>query len=324
MMKRKIMIAVCSVLILCLLSGCQLARENAGANAYEDRLIGLFITTEYLDLFDFENYLNDNISGFRDGEITIDGNAQKYQGRLYATLMTRTPTSDEAGGTTEIEEYIFEGIDGIACFSPTVPAADGRDSYIFSMSDEAISDGHMSLNYGDDKNSTTLTGTIYTVPSNMQHTYYFNPVYQSEDGSVYAVSGSGFMVDNEADSEGSVYSQTLDATTTVTENGKSKTESISITLSISVMLEPEKIIVLQMNTESELLSRTEYAPGILPEVLTPEADTAYLVVETYKRDDMGNLKIAREIYGRDNENIETFSVRADGVCVKHWTQIKWG
>lgn len=321
-MKRKMMIVVCYSLILCTLTGCQLARENAGTNTYEDRLIGIFVTTEYLDLFDFEDYLSDNLSSFKGGEITVDGNTQKYQGRLYATLTTRTLTSEETGETLETEEYVFENIEGIAYYSPTVPATAEHGSYTTSISDEAISDGHRSLNFGDDKNSTTLEGTIYTAPSNKNHTYYFNPVYQSADGSVYATSGDGFMVNNESYSEGSVYSQTLDATTTVTENGKIKEDSISIKLSISVMFAPEKIVVLQMDTDSKLLSRTEHEPDTLPEAFTSEVDTAYLIVETYKRDDTGSLKISREIYGRDDESFATFITRADGVCIKQWTQIK--
>lgn len=320
-MKRKIMIAACLALILYILTGWQLAQEDA--DMVEDKLVGVFVTTEYLDLFDFEGYLNDNLSSFRGGEITVDGNTQKYQGRLYATLTTRILTSEETGETFGTEEYVFEGIEGIAYFSPTIPATAERDSYIASVSDEAISDGHMSLNYKDDETSIILEGTIYTSPSNKRHTYYFNPVYQSADGSVYAVSGSGFMVNNESYSEGSVYSQTMDASTTVTENGKVKTDSTSIKLSISIMLAPEKIVVLQMDADSELISRTEYSPGEMPEFFMPEAATSYLIVETYKQDDTGSPKTSRTIYGRDAERIETFSARADGICIKHWTQIMW-
>jgi len=210
-MKRKIMIAACLALMLYILTGWQLAQEDADMG--EDKLVGIFVT-------------NDNLRSFRSGEITVDGNTQKYQGRLYATLTTRTLTSEETGETFGTEEYVFEGIEGIAYFSPTIPATAEYDSYIASVSDEAISDGHMSLNYGDDETSITLEGTIYTSPSNKQHKYYFNPVYQSADGSVYTVSGSGFMV-NESNSEGSVYSHTLDTATTVTENGKLKIDSTS-------------------------------------------------------------------------------------------------
>jgi hypothetical protein len=307
---------------MCALSGCQLAQESAGANTNEDRLIGVFITTEYLDLFDFEGYLNDSFNSFQGGEINMDGrDTQKYQGRLYAALVPRTDTNEETGEVILAHEYVFEGIEGMPYCIPTIQATEEENSYISTMSDPAISNGQTSIAYGDNENSVSLDGTIFVAPSSKMHTYYFNPVYQSADGSVYLVSGDGFMVNNEAYSEGSVYSHALDATTTITENGKVKKDSISIKVSISVMFAPEKIIVLQMNANNTLISRTEYKPDMIPDVITLETGAAYFIVETHKRDDMESPKIYREIYGKDTENIETFFVRADGVCVKQWTQI---
>ena len=324
MIKRKIMIAVCCASFLCALTGCQLAKESAGADTNEDRLIGVLITTEYLDLFDSEGFLNDNFNSFQGGEITADGsNTQKYQGRLYAVLVPRTLTSEETGETTVTLEYIFEGIEGIAYCVPRIQATEEENSYIATMSAPAISDGHTSIFVGDDENSVSLDGTIYVVPSNISHTYYFNPVYQSIDGSVYAVTGSGFMMNSDLYSEGSVYSHTLDAVTSITENGETKKDSISIKISISVMFAPDEIAILQMGSDNAVISQTEYEPEEMPTTLTLETGTAYFIVETHKRDNTGTMIISREIYGSDVENIETFFVQADGVCVKHWTQMIW-
>ena len=87
------------------------------------------------------------------------------------------------------------------------------------------------------------------------------------------------------------------------------------------MSAPEKIVILQMGSDNAVISQNEYKPYEMPKDFTLETDTAYFIVETHKRDDAGNMKIYREIYGRDAESIETFFVRADGVCVKHGTQI---
>lgn len=74
MVKYKARIAaICLAAFLSgILAGCQLALEDAGADASESRLIGVFLTTEYLDLFDFESYLKDNIGRFSGGEINLD------------------------------------------------------------------------------------------------------------------------------------------------------------------------------------------------------------------------------------------------------------
>ena len=113
----------------------------------------------------------------------------------------------------------------------------------------------------------------------------------------------------------------METTTSITENGKTKKDSISIKISISVMFAPEKVVILQMGSDNAIVSRTEYEPDAMPKDFKLEAGTTYFIVETHKRDNTGNLIVSREIYCRDVENIETFFVRADGVCVKHWTQI---
>ena len=230
-------------------------------------------------------------------------------------------TNEETGETVESNKYVFEGIEGIAYFAATMQAMDEGSSYLATMSDPAISDGHVNIFSGDDEHNISMDGTIFVTPSNNNHSYYFNPVYQSSDGGVYAVTGEGLSASNEMYSEGTVFSQTLDATTTITENETEKKNSISIKISISFMYAQEKIVILQMDSDSTVLSRTEYGQGKMPEALTLQTGTAYLIVETHKKDSAGELKISREVYGSDAENIEIFSVREDGVCVKKSIQI---
>ena len=146
-MKRKILKTVlCAVMILGL-PGCRLAREDFVTDTYEDRLVGVFITTEFIDLFDFEQFFGNNASSAGGGGIAINGTSQDYQGRIYATLVSRTLTS-ETGETIETKEYVFEGIDGIPFFSFHV--ANEHESYWSSASDEAISNGAFHVSHGDD------------------------------------------------------------------------------------------------------------------------------------------------------------------------------
>ena len=327
MMRRTVMAAVClcCMMLLCALAGCQLAREGAGANAYEDRMIGVFITTHPLDLFDHESYFSENLRGFRGGEIRMSGDAQRFQGRIYAVLTPRTLTSEETGETTEIHEYVFEGLEGIPYFVSTMPAAPGRESYRASMSDEAISGGQVSLHYGDDESSVTLEGTIYVAQTGRQHAFYFNPVYQDADGGVYLVSGTG--ISSSGDVVGASMTQTIEATTTITENGRTMTDSISVSVSVVTMPAPERIVILQMGQDNSVISRAEYEPDAMPEALTQETGTAYIIVETRTTDPAGQSKVAREIYDTGvqsveiAESIEALHVREDGICVKRSTYI---
>ena len=324
-MKRNILIASCCVLMIFILAGCRLAKEYAGTDANGDKLIGVFVTTEYLDLFDLDGFLSGNFNGFQGSGINMNGNAtQKYQGRFYAAFVPRTYTNEETGETTVIHEYAFEGISGISYCAPVVNEDETGHVYTSTMYDPAVSDGHTYLNIGDDERSISLEGIIYVTPTKEMVTYYFNPVYQSADGSVYAVTGDGFMVSTEIFGEGDVFSQTISAVTTTTENGKTKKDSASVTVSIKTMYTPEKIVIVQMDSDSKLLSRTEYMPGATPDEYMLEKGAAYFIVETHKRDNAGDKVISREIYGKEVDNITTYYAREDGICIKSWTQINKG
>jgi len=306
-----------------MLTGCQLALENMEINAaYEDRLIGVFVTTEHLDLFDFESYLHDNIRGISGGNIIVSGNTQKYEGRLYAELHTKMVTSEVTGESFKREEYVFPDVYGIPYFAVTVTGDEIIESYITTMSDPAIVDGSMHIHASDDSGKTVLEGTIYVTPGGKERLYYFNPVYQSADDRVYTLAGGGISTHG-VQSEGSVMSQTLEATTTVTENGETKTYGISVTLSINIMIPPEKIVLLEMDTDNNLISRVEYMPGSLPKSLLPNPETAYIIVETHKKCLSEGDIVARDIYSKDAESIKTFFARDDGLCVNHWTYIEW-
>lgn len=319
---KRIIYTFLIILLLLNMTGCQLALEDKGESNNRDRLIGILVTDEYLDLFDLEGYLNDNINKFSGGgSIMIEGDNREYEGRLYAKLTTKT-LKDETGNTFDTREFVFDDVKGIAYFFATVPATEDEGSFTTSGSDEAISDGHMSIHHGDDEVKTSLEGTIYISMGQVDKSLYINPVCQSSDGSVYVTSGNGIMLASEQ-GEGSAYSQTLEETTTVTENGKSKTVSFYIKISLSIMLPPEKIIIMQMDKNSAIISKKEYVPGNLPDTIIPESDTDYIIVESYKRDSESKRITTRSIFDRRNESFETFYCRDDGICVKQWTSLDW-
>ncbi|MEG1525795.1 MAG: hypothetical protein RRZ24_11335 [Clostridia bacterium] len=321
-MKTNKLISVLLALSICLMfMGCQLALENAGGEIENDRLIGVLVTKEHLDLFDIEGYLNDHLNEFSGGDIIIDGNREPYEGRLYATLQERILTN-ESGETATAREYVFPDIDGISYFAAKIPATEKEDSYTATSSDEAISEGHVSLFYGDTEDKITLDGTIHLAPGEGASTSYLNPVYQAADGSVYAVSGSGMNIGGVED-EGPVMSQTFDESTVITENGEKKTLTTSVKIAVSMMLPPEKVVVLQMNASNQVLSRTEYKPGKLPHSLKPTADTAYILLETRKHDRAGTEIITRELYVQEDETLSVFYMRMDGICIKQQIALEW-
>lgn len=307
MMNKRWILVLLALLMLVAFSGCQLAREEEAGEAPEaDRLIGVFITLTHLDLFDFEGYLSDNLYSFSGGEIEMDGAAGAYQGRLYATREGR--------------EYAFEGVEGIAYFAPRI--TDGGEHYIDNSADEAISDNRLALHQGDEEEKITMEGTVFVSVSAMEQAYYINPVYQSADGNVYATSGSGFLMDGML-GEGAAFAQTMEETTTVTENETSKSVSMSIHISIESMLAPERIVLLQMDEESNIVARDVFAPGAVPEELAAHPDAAYMVLETHKTGTEGAPVVTRELFVKGDERLHTFYCRSDGICIKKWVSLTW-
>lgn len=323
MMKRKPFFAIGLALMLFSVTGCQLALEDAGMNGGGDRLVGVFVTKGYLDRLDMGAYLNDNnlIDLSEDGDIALEVDSKNYQDRLQATLTTRS-WIDETGMSNEEREFIFENIDGINFFAATIPATENEESYLSSKFDEAISDAYIDIHIADDADRIELEGTMVISPGFLSDALYINPVYQSEDGSVYVTSGSGFATGGMQD-EGSIFSQTLEETKTVTGNAPSKKASILIKISIEVMFPAEKVVLMEMAADSTVMKRTEYVPGELPDHLVPEAETQYIIFETHKQNREGDIKISRSIHDKNDEGLENFLCRKDGVFVKEWVGIDW-
>lgn len=301
-MKRNIIITTC-VLISALmlgLSGFTLAQPELD-KTNDDKLIGVYITTDYLDLFDFEAYLNDNLDTFTDVQLVVDGETSKYQGRLYATTIDN--------------QYVFEGADGIPLFYHTV--VDENGTYSSVTGGEKISDGHTSISNTDDGVSIALEGTIYAAPTKDIVTYYINPVYQSVDGRIYVVSGSGISFDNDG-AEGGAFSQILDSTTTVTENGASKTYSISVKTSISLKHPPVSHSILQFDSEGIIISIETYLPGKLPQEISPDSNCSYIILESKTKENT-----TRTLYQKDDTTLESFYLGDDSILVIQFTTLEW-
>lgn len=314
-MKQIKLISVLLALLL-LMSGCQLARPDGETASSGDRLIGVLVTKEYLDLFDFEAYFQDHTSELLQGGDHVVEDTQPYEGRLYATMTTETKTNED-GGTVTLQKYVFEGVEGSSYFVYSVSEEDGP-GYTATESGEEISDGHTNLSYSDQEEAMDLEATIYYAPQDGEDviSFYFNPVYQTADGQVYAMSGSGTSTN--VDGAGVSFGHTLREENTETENGVSKTWRSSVKVTVESVDPPERITVLQMGEDHQIVSETAYEPGSLPEAMTLPAEIAYLLVETHTG---GTVK--RELVDRDTETLTTFRCRDDGICVKQTTTLTW-
>ena len=257
-MKRYICLLAILTAIAALLCGCSLARSDMDASAASrDRLIGVYITTEYIDLFDLEGYIGANASALSGGSIG-EADAAQYNGRLYAELVD--------------ERYVFPGVDGFAFFMATTEHEYGT-SYS-NYTDEGVCGGKIAVNTNDNEDSSgealELECTIYGITGrNDRHVIYTNPVYQTADGEVYLTSGHGISTSGVG--AGALVSQKLtDSTTLVCMEKRFQQNRFSSTSRITRKPMPPKIISALVTRLSSTSSRYGVRFRIPPRMSNPE------------------------------------------------------
>lgn len=265
---KKLAIALILVLAL-MLPGCSLLRED-GEPADADRLVGVYITENYIDSFDFEAYVQDNASSLSgSGEISRE-DAAKYTRRIYAEI---------TDGKTSFP------IEGIA-FIAARYEKDG-ESYTGSDYGDKLADVHLSINVSDDMETTVLTGKLFADSGAGHMSAYCNPVYQQADGRVYLVPGEGVSANM-----GSM-THSLSESCESAKKGE-RGYGMDITLEVEGRRPSEKLAVLLYSAEGALLSRTEYAPEEMPEEISAEG-AAWAVFEDYTADYSGEPQVIRQL-----------------------------
>lgn len=265
---KKLAIALILVLAL-MLPGCSLLRED-GEPADADRLVGVYITENYIDSFDFEAYVQDNASSLSGGGEISREDAAKYTRRIYAEI---------TDGKTS---FPIEGIAFIA-------ARYEKDGESCTGSDygDKLADVHLSINVSDDMETTVLTGKLFADSGAGHMSAYCNPVYQQADGRVYLVPGEGVSANM-----GSM-THSLSESCESAKKGE-RGYGMDITLEVEGRRPSEKLAVLLYSAEGALLSRTEYAPEEMPEEISA-AGAAWAVFEDYTADYSGEPQVIRQL-----------------------------
>ncbi|NMB33530.1 MAG: hypothetical protein GX992_04740 [Clostridium sp.] len=146
-MSRKLFAIITALSIIFTLSGCQLAREDGAATKSMDKLIEVYVSYDYVDLFNSEGYNNDNLN-FSEGEIKIQGETKKYEGRMYATQKDEVSTSSEGEKHTNTQ-FVFEELPGIGMFAPTVVDPHLEDRTYISAGGDGFTDTKFHVKSGD-------------------------------------------------------------------------------------------------------------------------------------------------------------------------------
>ena len=278
-MKNKLLVLA---LALLLLTGCSLADPTMGEAVLPaqagDPMVGVVITREHLDLWD---------------------PAEGHQ-KLYATL-------DESGRPR------FDLPDSIAYFTYEYDSPAGRTTVI---ANDGVWGAGPHIKNTDEGQSVELSGTLYVPESSGMICFYFNPVYQAADDSLYLMAGQGTALSGEH-GEGMSFSHKMTDSVTRTENGKTQSRSCSVDVTAEVVAVPKEIRLLQMDSAGTLLHSQSWAPGSVPEQLELHKDCAWAVLEQIK--DTG---AARTLYNSGDQYAESF-YPADGLVKVRTTTLVW-
>lgn len=240
--------------------------DGAAENTAPDKLVGVFLTKEHLDMPFVED-------------------------RIYA------------------EGTEFKGLEGIRCFFTLQEDSEG--SFYKTTADNGASDRKTHFTSTDSGEKIEQELTLYLQSRPGELTVFVNPVYQSGDGRVYVQTGNGFITP--ADTAGVSSSSSLSEDYSYTDGRETVTDSSSIVVNFKVIDCPEKVKVLEFDSENALISEKEYSADEMPDSYKPNAKTAYIIIESG----------TRELYQPMDEYLESFSGADNGLLVKHQTEIKW-
>ena len=324
--KRVAGIMLTLTLMVISMTGCQLAKPDSGETADDpagrDRLVGVLVSDEYIDLYDTDAWLEDNLDEIiKGGEMTADlSDANKYQRRLYASKVER-PLYDENGKqTSSTVDFVFEGIDAVMCYCATVQEETG-EVFHTSYADLGMVLTKNHIRTTDEGTFVEMEGTVYVVADGKNVIYEILPIYQTAEGELFLVQGDSISLNTSAEGMSMTYTYS-ETTETSDTSGEKTADGSSMKVSIEVVNRPMTVAVSQLDAGSRLLSRVEYAAGEVPEKLIPEADTAYIIVETIKEGVDGET-VERQMVDRGDENFRTMAAGEKGICKQVYTSIQW-
>jgi len=313
-MVKRLFAIFLTTLLLC---GCQLA-EPEPETVGPDRLVGVFVTREHLNLFDMEAYLQDNAGKILNGGELLAEDSAEYSQRISAELVPEEWT-DEEGNVHTTWQYQFPDLEGqlLSCY---LVEKDG-ERYWSSSAGEWFSEIHTGIVSNEFENTgIDLRSTIYVSEEMDEILFFYNPVYQTAGGELYLLEGQGSGCQYH---EGSAMTHTLNEERESTVPGDGNTYRTDIEIVVECVAIPQGIILIYMDENNEVIGRQEYPGEEIPVELSVPEGTEYLICETYCRGGEGEQTMFRQIHDRESDPIELYRNVEDGICTKTELRVTW-
>lgn len=294
------------------LSGCQLAKPEKRTAPMADRLAGVLVTTEHLDLFDMEGYLNDHVNELTAGDHLIT-DSSGYEGRIYGNLI---PTGRYEDGTVKYEAS-FPDVEGYFFVDLRVSASgiweEGEEYYWNSTGNGGFYDLKSGFTSTDDGEKTDLEMTLAYWQDDPV-TMFLNPVYQTDSGEIYVTSGSGLTGDL---ASGGEMTQTLTGDVTTTVDGVSRSVSSTVKVHAVHALLTQALRLTQLDEHNQIVAENTYESGTFPEELVLDAKTACLIAEISDGE-----TVKRSLFQPGDECVPYF-VAQGNLAIPEGIQLHW-
>ena len=315
-------------LVTVLLCGCQLAEPETEAVG-PDRLVGVFVTREHLNLFDMESYLEDNAGKLLNGGQLFVEDSSEYSRRIYATLVPDEYTDPEGGKHTTLK-YEFPDLKGQFLGAYRVEEGwtvqpDGEtlhhDSYWTTTAGEWFGDIHTHITSNEfDNTGIDLKSTIYVSDEMEEILFFYNPVYQTAGGELYLLEGTGNSCQFH---DGSTMTHSINEEQESTVPGDEAVYRTDIEVVVKCITMAQRIVVNYVDENNEVFACEEYTGEEIPLELTASEGTEYLVCEIYRLNDEGEEIMYRQIRDRESDPIELYREVEDGICAKTELAVIW-
>lgn len=317
-----ILIALC--ILAAVISGFQLKKpDSENKSTSGDRLIGTVITTESLNTFDMETYLEENIGSIvKDENQTVQNeDKQDYMGKIYARQVTKEDTTEEGEKITH-KEYVFDDdINGYWIFDARIPSTETEESYTCLCSEGGFSNVQSKIHHTDNgMQEIELIADIYYSYEKWGTVFYMNPVYQESDGDIYCVEGMGYSVSGDKGSidGNSSGSQTLTDKITVNENGEETVYQSKVTINYIPVYVPVRTEFVFMNEDNEAISESGFNTHQVPSELNVPKGTEYVII--LQKSEEGTIT---DVIGKNCEYAEILFEENQGICSKGSVTLKW-
>lgn len=247
-----------------------------GGASGDDLFVGMLITLDHFYTPGQEGYTPLPEWNAADTGMNEPLHYASNQGKRLYAQKSKTAGADGV----EWDSWVFPegaGISFFLCFANYETFPDAR---VRTEAGPEIGDHQSYLNSGLDCDAVALEGKLYVDKNATDLAIFCNPVFESREGEIYALGATpcGYHAVSMTGCSQTIRQQ-ID-----TMIGTRKINGVSVTLEIETETLPKGYAVVEWDDDHNMVKKTEYAPGELPDEFYPSEKTAYLVLETYTED----------------------------------------